>query len=352
MFSVIFAMIAPTNFCSIHNDQGAFMKKILVLMSVLLMLALTQTAFISCSGSSGGGGGDSTSPPATLDKASVDETMDYVVQTVPGCTQGTALTANQVILDVVATMRRQAFEKRVGVASPLSAAIKPAAEEVLLEGNCVGGGGNVTADISGNDTTGDLSGKISFNDFCQEEAGSSLAVDGGLTFSGNMDPDTGDLTQLSGSSKGITINVDEDGEQRSYFVAFNAALSASGDSISVTVKNFTFSDDTEGTEVHLQNFNLTVTDGETATLATMSGTLDVTDQGSVQFETASPLSISDDGETVAGAIKLNGANNTSMLVSIDNAIITVQADTDGDGTYDYTPDSLDCSGVPVDDISF
>ena len=103
------------------------MKKIIALLGIGLLLVMTQTVFISCSGSSGGGGGgDSAGPPATLDKSTVDETMAYVVQTVPGCTQATVVTSNQVILDTVATITRQASEKKVGIPVPLWNGIEPA----------------------------------------------------------------------------------------------------------------------------------------------------------------------------------------------------------------------------------
>ena len=330
------------------------MKKFFALMAVGLMMLMAHMAFVSCSGSSGGGGGDgaSSSAPATLDASNVDKTVDYIVQNVPGCTQGTMLTANQVILDTVATLKHKASEKNVSVFPSAANAYQPAAEEILLEGNCAGGGGTVTADISANESSGDISGDISFNDFCQEASGSTLAVDGSLKFSGNVDPDSGDINQLSGSSKGITIDVNENGEQRSYSMSFNAALSMSGDTLSVTVDNFTFADDTKGMTVRLMDFSMAATEGATSTQVVMSGTIDVTDQGSVQFQTDPPLTVSDDGETIAGALVMNGADNTGMVVSIDNGLITVQADTDGDGSYDYFPDTLDCTGVALDDISF
>jgi hypothetical protein len=84
----------------------------------------------------------------------------------------------------------------------------------------------------------------------------------------------------------------------------------------------------------------------------MSGTIDVTDQGSVTIQTVEPIVVSDDGETMTGTIMVSGANKTHIEISIADGILTVHADTDGDGTYDYEPDALDCTGVALDDISF
>jgi hypothetical protein len=322
------------------------MKKYIALAAVLLVLILTTVVHISCSSDSGSSGGSST--PATLDQAAVDKTVDYIAQTVPGCSQGTVVTANQVILDAVSMMKQQVVDKKIRM-SPLSDMFQPETEQtepIDLEGTC---GGTMTGELKGDDVTGDISGDISINDFCLGETGSNVVIDGKLNFSGNLDPDSGDLTSLSGSSKGITLTVDEGGEQRTYSAAFNASISMSGDTISITVKSFTFADETEGTEIKLQNFTMTLNQGTTQTSVTISGTINVTDEGSVEFQTVGPITVSADGETVAGTIVITGADNTAMQVTIDDGMLNVAADTDGDGTFE-TERYLDCTGVAVDEI--
>ena len=324
------------------------MKKIFTFAAVGVLVILMSMAHMSCSSDSGSG----SSEPATLDKANVERTLDYIVETVPGCDKGTVVTANQVILDAVSMMKQQVVDKRV-MMSPLSETLQPAAEvtePIELEGTCPGNEGTMIGELKGDDVTGDLSGDISFNNFCSGEAGSSVVINGKLSFSGKLDPDSGELTSLKGSSKGITITVDEAGEQRTYSTSFNASLGMSGDTISITVKSFTFADDTEGTEIKLQNFSMTITEGATSTSVTMSGAIDVTDEGSVQFQTVGPLTVSDDGDTVAGTIVITGADNTSMQITIDDGMLNILADTDGDGVLEYEQ-CLDCTGVAVDDIT-
>jgi hypothetical protein len=324
------------------------MKKYTALTAVLLALILITVVHISCSSDSSSSSGDGSSTPATLDEANVDRTLDYIVQTVPGCSQGTVVTANQAILEAISLTKQQVADKRVRM-SPLQNLFQPEAEQtetIDLEGTC---GGTMTGELKGDDVTGDISGDISINNFCQGETGSNVVINGKLSFSGNLDPDSGDLTSLSGSSKGITLTVDEAGEQRAYSAAFNASISMSGDTISITVKSFSFADETEGTEIKLQNFTMTVTQGTTQTSVTMSGTINVTDEGSVQFQTVDPLTVSSDGETVGGSIVVQGADNTAMQVTIDNGMLNVIADTDGDGVFETTR-CLDCTGVAVDEI--
>jgi hypothetical protein len=329
------------------------LKKSLTIMVAGVFVILLAMFHLSCSDDSGGGSSGSSSS-ATLDGANVDKTLDYIVETIPGCSQqGALVTANQAVLDAVSIMKEQVVEKKVSLV-PSSNAFDPAAEvtePINFQGTC---GGSMSGELTGDDATGDISGDISFDNFCQGEIGSSVVIDGDLSFSGNIDLEAEELeiNNLNGSSEGITITVDEGGEQRVYIVSFNASLSMSGDSVSITIKNFAFVDQAEGTEVKLQNFTMTVTEGASSTSLTMSGTIDVTDQGSVTFETVGPITVSNDGQTMTGTIKVSGADNTQILVSIDDGVLTVQADTDGDGTYDYYPDALDCTGVALDDISF
>jgi hypothetical protein len=326
------------------------LKKYLMVTVAGLFVILLVAVHLSCSDDSSSS--SSSSSPATLDETNVDKTLAYVVQTVPGCTQGALVTANQAFLDAVSLLNQQVVDKKVSLV-PSSNEFDPAAEltePINLEGTC---GGTITGKLKGDEATGDISGDISFNNFCEGDAGSNVQIDGDLSFSGNIDPEAEDLeiNNLKGSSKGITLTVNEGSEQRVYTASFNASLSISSDSVSITIKNFTFADQTEGTEVKLQNFAMTVTEGASTTTVTISGTIDVTDQGSVTFQTVGPVTVSDDGETISGTIKVSGADNTQILVSIDDGVLTVQADTNGDGTYDYFPDALDCTGVALDDIS-
>jgi hypothetical protein len=324
------------------------MKKGFTIFAVGLLVIIISMVHLSCSSDSGGGGGESTSPPATLDESNVDQTVNYVAQAVPGCSKGTVMTANQVLLDAITMMKRQAENKRVQMFSTSNMFQPEEAIDPPIEGIC---GGTITGDISGNNQTGNLSGDISLNDYCLGEPGSSVVIDGSLSFSGTVNPDTGDLEQLSGSSSGINILVEDAGQSQSYSISFDASISMGGDTINITIDEFTFSDDTEGIEIKLLDFNMTIIEGDTSTSVTMSGTIDVTDEGSVQFQTVGPITISEDGSTMSGTFVATGADNTQIQVTIVDGMFNIQADTDGDGTFDYES-CLDCTGVAVGDITF
>lgn len=317
-----------------------------------IFMGLFFIGFISIIAFSCGGGDDESqsksSTPATLDEENVDNTLDYIVETIPGCTQGGTAGVNQALLSFVSTMK-QTMHNQI----QLSYAPKqnqPAAEEqppIVLEGTC---GGTITITITGDETTGEISGSILFEDYCQgvEEEG-TVVINGEVVFSGTIDPVTGDITQLSGSSTGITVTVTEGDEESSMTIAFNGTLTIGEETIILNLPSFTFIDQTRGIEISLQDFSVTITQVGTSYEIVVSGTLIVTGQGSVQFTTDGPILITEAGEVTEGSITVIGANNTKMQITfLANGIVAVQADTDGDGTYDYFPEDLDCSELDLD----
>ncbi len=335
------------------------MKKIIVFSLACVFSILLTVSYISCGGGGGGdddGGGDTggTSAPATLNQKAVDDTLTYIANTIPGCTQGMVITANKALLKAVPIIKSKFSEKVVKSLGSNRVHPTEATDEIIdLEGTCLDAPGSISGTVTSDDDTGDLSGDLVIDEFCQDVDGDTVEIDGDLTFDGNIDPDTADITQFSASSSGIAIVITEDGvTSGSVSLSFSASLSAVGNTTTVAIDSFSFTDAIEGTEVNLDNFSMTLTEGESTSQVELSGTIDVLGEGSVQFATDGPLTLSDDGESVSGTMLLTGADGTQIVVTILDGAVEIAADTDGDGEADYFPDDLDCSELSLDDVSF
>lgn len=324
------------------------MKKKTALASILgILAALLAITHPSCGGGDNGGGTSPTqqTPQATLNMENVDDSLEYIAENVSGCSFGdTAKTQNKwkpivdLSLEVSDQVKSMSISQQVG-----AKATETETEE--FDGSC---GGTIEVSLTSDDETGDLSGSLSFDNFCQDVSDSQSRINGYLEFSGKIDTETDELIQLGGSTEPEGITLEQDGD--CYILAIqNANLDIEGDTTTATLDSFFYMPCSEVKKYRVENLTAQVTDEGTTTEITASGQFIHPEEGAVNFRTLQPIIISDDEEILSGQVEITGAGNTrALLTASGDNVFEVQADTDGDGVYDYFPDNLDCSEFDLD----
>jgi hypothetical protein len=339
------------------------MKKKIALVSILgILAALLAIVPLSCDGDGGeessssgdgGGGGGGTTPTqpaeqAALNEENVDYSLQFIVDNVSGCSFGAAATARQnkwrTIVDLSLELNDRITSASISRQSHIEATETETEE---IEGGC---GGDITVSITSDDVTGEVSGSISFNDFCEDVDESQFNIGGYLEFSGKIDTETDELTELSGSTgiDGITLQQEED----SYTFGFQSVvITIEEDSISATADSIFLREVSDGEvkEYRVENIAFEGSEGDTTTTITASGQFIHPDEGAISFSTLQPIIVSDEEVILSGQVEIEGSDGTSAVLTVtDDNVFQIQADTDGDGEYDYFPDNLDCSEFDLD----
>ena len=212
-----------------------------------------------------------------------------------------------------------------GIETDLSAAIQ--SESDYIYGGC---GGSAYYSIQVDDQSGDFTGNLRFEGYCEE----GTTLNGRTTFSGQIDPNTLELEYFTLSFDTIT------GTSGSESVTMDGVIniSTSGASI-VSTMNMLIRDNNVHRVYRIQNYQMALTDYEGYIEIDVSGRFYHPDYGYVDLETTTPFEVyfGDDYPT-SGVLAVTGAGGTGVrLTAIDETICQVDADTDGDSNYDdYT----------------
>lgn len=313
---------------------------------------------IVATGGGGGGGGDGAVTPteqttdqATLSEENVNDSLEFVAENVPGCSFGSSVAGTQAVLGSVADLTQKVSNqvKFSSVSRPIRAR-DVETETIEFEGSCDPNPGMLTVTLSGDEDTGDLSGDVSFEDFCLEIEESESKINGYFEFSGKIDTETDELNQLSASTGPEGITLQEDGD--TYTIGLqNGNMTIEEDTITATVESFYVKEVSGGetTEYRVENLYFQATEGDTETQIIASGQFIHPHEGTVDFTTLGPVTVSDEGEIVSGQVQISGAGSTQVLLSTSGGnVFEVRADTNGDGTFDYTSENLDCSEFDLD----
>ena len=364
------------------------MRKVSRIMLRSFFVLAVAGGMSSCGGGGGGGGGGDGGTPqpqqpsrANFTQENVNSTLARVADTMPGCQLAGASRAiptlkwSEVLLRVAGSVKG---ELRTARRANRSAAQQT---QQVLNGEC---GGRLVLTPTSDPTAQVVTGTIAFENYatavgenCQ---GEQAVVNGSLSFSGTED-DQGQLAQLSGSTSGITITA----EGESMTIAFSGTSIAVTDTGgTVTVGSLNLTDNTTNEVRGLSGFtaslneneatntttivldgmvispngnmdvqNLTITEVEDPTTSASSVTAGgaiADDKGGVMtITTISPLQMTSEGELQSGQMQIVGTGNTKIVMtSAGGGEFQVQADTNGDGTLDYTPRDLDCSNFDFD----
>jgi hypothetical protein len=197
-------------------------------------------------------------------------------------------------------------------------------------GNC---GGSASYTISVDDQTGDFSGSFTFASYCED----GVTISGGASFSGQVDVITEDLMKFSLSFSTLTGTSGNESFTLSGDISFDLTVYPYIMTMSVLVR-----DESTGKVYWVKDYTMTVTEGATYVDVELSGTYYDPDYGYVILTTPTPLRIYEDHYwpsqgvlVVEGEIGAMGGNTKARLTFLSSITYQVEADTNGDGEYDW-----------------
>lgn len=333
--------------------------------AVILIVLCLSFAFMGCGGSGGGSSGGSGSSggdsgisysgetaPAEIDGGNAD---DLAAGAFDAGQSGTGLNVNEVSSDYqgetdlgVENFRSLNLPRILGNAAR-SMDLGPQLHQSSLNaqatytdsdteyGSC---GGQFTYTISVNRNSGEFEGSFKFSNFCEN----GITISGETEVEGKADPDTGDIITITfwfdNLSDGTMIM---DGEVHMDFSGSPVVVVCEMDCL--------LKDKKTGNVYWARNYIVKIYDRGDRIETEISGKYYHPKYGCVNVSTEAPFVLYDvDDWPSSGILLMLGAKNTrAKLSAIDETQCRVEADTDGDGSYDWDSGPLDWDNIEVFD---
>jgi hypothetical protein len=313
----------------------------------LLFLMSLALGFTACGGGGGGGvsGGGVTYTGLTT-QATIDSTnsRDLAAGAYMGGAVGT--------LGGVGTVQKQVVDRPnyLDLALAIEGAIPQidvhappgiveagaiVQESGTIAGNC---GGNAQYAIQYNNATGDFSGTLSFASYCSQ----GVTISGGASFSGKVDVNTGNFLSFTLSFNNTTGTSGSESLTMKGSITYNFQVSP----ITVTMTMLLL-DNTTKKVVWINPYNMTISKGSNYVDFQVSGKYYHPDYGYVNISTPTAFRIYS-GSTwpsqgiliLDGKTGIGGGSTRARLTVISSNAYRVEADTNGDGTYEWNSGSL------------
>jgi hypothetical protein len=199
-----------------------------------------------------------------------------------------------------------------------------------LPGDC---GGTASYSISLNDQTGYFSGTFDYTEYCS----GGVTLDGSATYSGQFDMNTGYMTTFSFSFDELTST----SAYESYTIDGEITWNVSGSSYLLEM-DMTMRDNIEQVVYKVEDYSMSLTEVGNEIELEISGKFYDPDYGYITVSTEEPFVYTyydyypyEGVLVVTGAPGTAGGNTKARLTVLSSATFMVEADTDGDGTYDY-----------------
>ena len=204
-------------------------------------------------------------------------------------------------------------------------------ESNTISGSC---GGNAAYSIQVDTDTGAFSGNMSFSDYCEE----GMTTNGNTTFQGVVDLKTETIESFTFDFNYITGTFGSESITMDGQIAYRQ----SGSTIYMTM-NMAIQDNNRTDFVcKVENFQVALTERYGSSDLDVSGRFYDPDYGYVDMDTTSVLSINDNDEypnsgvvLLTGELGTAGGATKARLTTLSSTQCQVEADTNGDGTYDY-----------------
>ncbi|MGC9323290.1 MAG: hypothetical protein ACP5G0_00945 [Desulfomonilia bacterium] len=203
-------------------------------------------------------------------------------------------------------------------------------ETIDEQGEC---GGTLSGSLQIDDESGDFTGNIDLHNFCE----SGIVFNGSVNIQGNIDPVTEDMsitmhfTEYSVAFEGISL-----------FIHGTESLIESGNDISMNI-DFLVRDNVSGSTSWIHGYTVLFTDYDGYVAIRISGRFYDPNYGYVVLSTSEAFieyygdEYPSSGVLVAtGAIGSAGGTTMARLTILSSTSYMVEADTDGDGTYDWS----------------
>jgi len=204
-------------------------------------------------------------------------------------------------------------------AGDLQAAVQTETE--TLNGNC---GGSMSYSVSVDDAKGTFNGNFTFSGYSND----GTTINGRARFNGRFNMDTGEFIEahlsfdnLSGG--GLTLDGD---------IEIDFTLSPN-----LITLNAYGQDPSSGKVYWIKDYSVSIDEDTGFVEIEMAGRFYHPDYGYVTLSTAVPFILHDGDEwPISGTIVVTGANNSkAKIIAIDNINCIVEADIDGDDSYEW-----------------
>jgi hypothetical protein len=328
-------------------------KALYIVVGCLIVGCLTLT-HLSCSSSSDDDDGGTTTPAdvqQTLDETSVRDALTFIEDNVPACTMEDGADAQET------TTVRSTLGLVGGISDNIvlhrTAQLSPTRDiDETIPGTCDPNPGELVMTLDEDESTGTISGSLVFDSFCQTVDEETLLVNGTVDISGTFNTSTGELESLSISTGigGLSVQTDTD----MISAGLNSlSVSVSGPTTTITMNTLSVSANVDGETSDVTVNNLAATMTEYADSMELDASVQYVDDDGYVDITVVDLMVNDQDQTVlGGALKVTGANGTDIKITYQSASdgFLVEADTNGDGTYDYQPGTMDCSELDIDEL--
>lgn len=204
-------------------------------------------------------------------------------------------------------------------------------------------GGSMSWSINFNDQTGGFTGSFNFNNYCED----NTTLSGSIEAAGTIDPVTEDFGQISMTFIVFTIATPSDSFTAQGSFDINFSVSSIDFAINIYMR-----EDSTGKVYWLDDFNMSVAEETGYADVEISGNFYDPDYGYVILSTSTPLRIYDSDDypsqgilIVTGETGIGGGSTKARLTAHSSTTYEVEADTNGDGTYDWTSGILNWSDL-------
>jgi hypothetical protein len=213
--------------------------------------------------------------------------------------------------------------------APTSSIFSPAAIIIKRDSFSGGCGGNFSYTLNFNKTSQQFQGHLSFTDYCDQ----GIIISGQTDVNGTFDAPSGDLKTANFSfddlsDKSITLNGD-------------ISISLSDPPIIATFSACAH-DKSSGLTYWLKDYSMNIDKSAGYVAIEIFGRFYHPDHGFVKITTTEPFIIHDEDDwPTSGRIEIRGADNTNaQLTTLDYLYFGVEADTDGNGIFDWDSGTL------------
>ncbi len=204
-------------------------------------------------------------------------------------------------------------------------------ETETVSGSC-GGSCQITMNL--NDVTGDMSGTMVYNNFCEEGA----EISGTVNISGQFDLYTLELTSLTMAFNNVTGTYTYNNESETLYGEIS--ITQNGSSITMNM-DMVSKDNNTGKTYWTQDYLITETETYSGYQQTLSGTFHNPDYGHVEIYTEQMLVFdymniwpSSGIIVIEGGPGSAGGNTAARLTVISSVSYQIEVDSDGDDVFD------------------
>jgi hypothetical protein len=317
------------------KNIGATFKSFVLILMVFVLMAVVS----GCGGGGGGGGAPQgitytgVTTPALVDE---NNAYDIAVGTYTGgdiasdlnvlgaVSENSSSVKNPLFIDISSYFQNVISRIESSLNENASYVGAVVSESVTIDGSC---GGNFSFSLTTDDQTGNFNGPLTFNNFCEPE----FKANGSMTLSGNININTEVINYFEMTFTNITMTSGQESLSMNGSIDFSLQTSP----IRMTF-SFIFKDNNLNKTYKYEDFVYEYTEGVDFVDMTLTGRYYHHDYGYVIIVTDSPLRIngSDMWPSSGTVIATGDLGTKARLRVIDSSSFIVEADTDGDGSYD------------------